>query len=1368
MIQFKALRQYTHQVDGIRFPNKPGENFVITYFSENSNFLEDYPKLNFRLVDVKINIIPITVIPRTRIQPTDIKAFKKYGIHTYSSIYKISAGKNVFYDISKYLTAIDTTFNPSHYRLRLSMFIRNIVSKSFNDFKEFEKVLIYSIDLSKPFNSFVNRKFFSIIQQLSDESFSFDHLILCLLTKSGARYRLLVKNKKFKFQRIITILKTIKSGMIEDEEIESEDDETDTNQAADQVMNHIDSKISPDTKPQVIDAVKDYVAKDKITKSKLLDKEVSSKGLEKIGVASILYKVSGDINKSKRITNTISKKKPENALKIIDKRYSDQILKTEKPINTSTDVIIKSSDTPRIVSNKSPNHLFQKRLVDFKINLKKDLTNSFKILETKEIPLKVSNLEIIDKPERIGEIEKSDKSLIKIKINDKEGKEHNIQIEIPKIDPDTGTFRVNGQKKCLINQIVLCPITFPKKFESRFESSYSIFRIRSKKLRNIQCLEIFFANTWLPLSLFLFYSFGFEETLKQYNIKYKLSSNKPSKTTGNVAKISDNEYIYFENVINELQKELIKSFTMLKLESFNIKKQFGTREYFNDIIIQLSGINSTFLILSNLENIVDPVVKQVLINQQLPSNLKDIIYYMSFKVIIGFVQDRNDILNQRIRGSEVLVHFIQKQILASYTIYKQQILAGNKNAKFEINQTKLLSEFIRSEIVANMEYANPIEEMAVMTRISPVGKSIGGIPDKRAIQNEARNTHPTYYGNIDPLDTPEGEMIGISQQLAIGASITSARGLFSPKPFSDNEKSGILSTSSNMIPFIENNDGARIIMATNQAKQMLPLKNPEPPAVRSGYESLLTNVLSSNFIKKAPCNGKIIKITNESIFIMCKNRKIQEVSIIPVHLKSGSGKNTLSVFKPIVLLNQIVQENQIIAEGSSISGGAISLGRTLCTAVMPYRGYNFEDGIVINEKLIDQDKLTSIHGLIEEVLISEDDRVLEIIKIGDYVEKGSPLLRKTIGEIEQLLGFSEEEGEEVIGQQFIKKSPGGKIVDIDVFSNVDDTKFPILKDLIQRTRSRHKLTPHTKFSVKGNTIKGILIRFKIEQELKISLGDKLANRFGAKGIISLVEKNDNMPRTPWGDYVDIIVNPIGIIGRSNIGQLYELYCGLISRDIGQRIITYKKKDQILSLMKRIYTLLDSSKNKEFSKRLINNISSLNQTEFLKLINQIRISGFSPIIIPPFQAPRQDQIKEALKILGLKPGYQLMLPFYGSKTKSEVPVGYMYFSKLEHLADIKVYGRSTGPVTGKTLQPTAGKRREGGQRLGEADTYSLISYNCPTLLSEMLGPLSDDLTTKNEIISEIIQTGSAKYRDAKISPARDLLNSYFISLILERT
>jgi len=161
------------------------------------------------------------------------------------------------------------------------------------------------------------------------------------------------------------------------------------------------------------------------------------------------------------------------------------------------------------------------------------------------------------------------------------------------------------------------------------------------------------------------------------------------------------------------------------------------------------------------------------------------------------------------------------------------------------------------------------------------------------------------------------------------------------------------------------------------------------------------------------------------------------------------------------------------------------------------------------------------------------------------------------------------------------------------------------------------------------------------------------------------------------------------------------------------------------------------------------------------------NGFYPIIIPPFNGPNYDNIKEALGVLGLKQGYKLFLPELNTYTMRDVPVGYMYIAKLEHLGDNKIFARSTGPVTGKTAQPTAGKRREGGQKVGELDTYAFISYNCPAVLAELMGPLSDDYSTKEEILSDIINDGHAEYRPAKVAPAKDLLNAYFIALMLER-
>jgi DNA-directed RNA polymerase subunit beta len=656
--------------------------------------------------------------------------------------------------------------------------------------------------------------------------------------------------------------------------------------------------------------------------------------------------------------------------------------------------------------------------------------------------------------------------------------------------------------------------------------------------------------------------------------------------------------------------------------------------------------------------------------------------------------------------------------------------------------------------------------MSTMTRISPVGKKVGGIPDKRAIQVQARNIHQSYFGNVDPLDTPESDNIGIVQQLSIDSMISSSRGLFATKDLTDKEGSGMLSTTTCMIPFLENTDGARVIMLSNQAKQMLPLKDPQPPIVQSGYESILTGSLSDNFIKRASCNGKVLSISKDAIKIKCGPRRSDVVDISPVHLRSGSGKNTLSVFKPLVKVGQTVKTGEVIAEGACMSQGSISLGRPLLAALMPYKGYNFEDGAVISQSVVDRGLLTSLHGVEEEVMLAENDRLLYIADIGEEVEKGQPLLRKTFGDVEDIIGFDDDESTDLFAGQYIKKSPGGRVVDIEVYSNVGDSKFPMLKELIQRTNKKHKKPEKDKFTFKHETIKGVMIRFKIEQELEIDLGDKLCNRYGNKGIISLIEKDEYMPRLPNGDRVDIVLNPLGLISRMNIGQLYEMYCGLMAREIGRRIPKLTKTKTI-QLIKSVYEPLDKSLNKQATIRLVKNLTKLSTADYNKLVSQVKETGFYPIIIPPFKAPSHNDVAKSLKALDLKSAYKLKLPEYNTTTNKAVPCGYMYISKLEHMGDAKIYGRSTGPVTGKTGQPTAGKRREGGQRMGELDTYSFISYNCPGVLAEFMGPLSDDYVTKEEILAEIVQSGDAGYREPKTSPARDLLNSYFVSLMLMR-
>ena len=1362
MIQFDLIPQYTRLVRGIRFKQQVKTPYLIVYFSENSSLFKDYPKLGIKKLDVRHVVVPKTRVPVTRLTPQTRELYKSIGLLPFAVNMAFPKDKNIFFDLSLYLDAIEEAYNPNTYRQRAGFLVQNILYKTFNAFpNNYKKILLYGVDYTKDIRSFTNRKVFPLLRQLKAGKIYFDDMLLTTIGEENAGHRLLIKNKDYQFPRVMQFIKRVKIVDSEDEEAEQ------VKQATTQVMNKVSSDLPTGTTAKIGTAIKSFLTRDKESLERMTSGEANTNDMKRITVASVLNQASGDTDKSKRLAKAVPKKNLKSAISAVSKQYSDQFLDKPPTKDLSTSLFVQNLNVPKLVNDKSPEHIFSKRRIDFQTNLKKDMVNAFKILEGKEIPLKFDNIKIVDAPPRAGEIDKSDVAHILVTLTDSFGKKQKVKIAIPKIDPSTGIFRVNGRKKCLINQIVLNPISFPKKHQSKFESSYSVFHIYSKKMRRVSFLEIYMGSFRMPFIILLAFAFGFEKTLKQYGIKHKIVDAKPGKDA--VFSKIPSSYIVFEGLDTDLKKELAESFLQAKVMNYETTKEFGTKEYFTELIIKITGrINAPYHIGLNAENIVDPIAKQVLMNKQLPNDLQYIMQYMAQKAVDGFVQERNDISNQRIRNSEILVHLAQKLILAQYTEYKEQVMAGNTDAKFQLPEGKIISQFNRLEIVQDMEYANPAEEMATITKISPVGKTVGGIADKSAVQLDARNVHPSYFGNIDPLDTAEGANVGITQQLTVDAYLTTARGLFGEKPINNKEKAGILSTNSVFTPFITNNDGNRVLMAVNQVKQMLPLKDPEPPMVQSGYESILTNVLSDSFIKRSPCTGKIKSITSDYITVSCKTKGNQKVSILPVHLKSGSGKNTLSTFIPTVTQNQSVKEGDIIAEGSAISQGTISLGRNLLAAYLPYKGYNFEDGIVISDKLVKNNSLTSLHGIEEEVLVDSKDKVLFIVDLGSKIKKGDPLIRKTMGDIDEIFGYEEDDDEttETHDGQFIKKSPGGKVVDIDVFCNADPSTFPILKDLIIRTDKKYGKPSKEKFTRRGETIKGVLIIFKIEQELTIGLGDKLCNRHGNKGIISLVEKEELMPRTPWGESVDIIFNPLGVLGRMNMGQMYELYCGLISKAVAGLIIKSKNKAQVIKIIKDVYTILDKSNNKDFSTKFIANLNGMSDTKFKMMVQQIRSTKVAPIIVPPFNSPNNKEIMAALKYLKLKPKYNLTLPEYNTKTKNAVPVGYLYLAKLEHIGDIKLHARATGPTVGKTLQPTAGKRREGGQRMGEGDTWAMISYNTPIAMSEFLGPLSDDIKTKNEMLTDIVQTGGAKFRETQASPTKDLLNAYFTGMMLE--
>jgi len=1375
MINYKNARPYVIY-DGFIFQKNPKRPTTLVYFSENSTFFEDYPFLSFRRIDFKHVKIPSSRIPRTILTGQDRKRYKdEYGLIAVKEDQPVPRGLNHIYDCTNFIKQVDKKYKPKTYRQRFGNILRQMLNRGFKYSSSDHKILYYSVRIDKDFNeSFIKRKIMALEEQLRKNEFVFDDMVLALVTPNGVHQRILIKEREYTYTRIKKYLKNINQL---EEDLKNQEI---VKNVSNEIIKHSDYKFDDNHKEAIKDAVNqlitvrpsvidEYSMGD--SKEQIQPKQKSDKSNEIIAIA-IMAASNGDVDHSHRLVqNALETKTSKEVLDLVDKNLSKDLLVYEKPVVDNDSIALGNVDLAKATGNRSPEHILNKRKKDFQENLIIDVKNAFESLKDKDISVKVKSVVFEDIPNDPKNLARTDITKVKIELIGHDGKKHKVEIHIPKISED-GTFWINGKRKCLLNQLIQLPITFPKPFMAKFESSYSTFHIYSKYLRGGFHLEVFMGTYKLPFPYVIFFGFGFESTLKLMSIKYKIVDS-ISKDDEYYIPLVDKKYLLFNRPANELNKQFLYTIMKYPMKPIGNLHIFD-KEYWAKLLIQTTGrVNSVYFIQNNIDNVVDSVCKQILKTKALPTRLDHIMLYMAARAASGYTMKRNDLSNQRIRSSEIVVHLLQKQILSAYTIYKERTLAGDTDAAFEINKTKVLSEFITSEIVANMEYANPVEELATMVSITPIGKEIGGIPDKRAINDEARNLSESYYGNIDPVDTPEGGGVGITQHLALGAAITSGRGLFKNQDFEDGMDSGSLSSSAVLVPFVQNNDGNRVMFGVGQMKQAVPLLNPEPPAVQTGFESILTNSLSDHFVKRAPCDGVVKEVKEREIIINCgKLNKNQSIDITPIHLSSGSGRDTLSTFQPKVKVGQKVKHNQRLAEGGCISDGFISMGRTLCTAVTTYKGYNFEDGIVINETVLESKKMVSEHGIVEEIELAPSDKILFIEKVGVETEKGQILLQKTIGELDELLGFDDNDSdilEDISDGKLIRKSPGGKIVDIEVFSNVPEDKEPdLLKDLIKRTNRLKKAKGPSKYRTKKGPIKGILIKFKINQQYNIGVGDKLTNRHGAKGIVSLVEQDKNMPVTPWGDKVEIIVSPIGIINRMNIGQLFELYTGLIAKGLALFILNNQKnKSAIITMIKKVLGVLDKTDKKIILTSIVANFNSMNQEKFNLLVSEMKKYPFFPIIVPPFKSPKVNDLKIALGYLGFKTSYNLMMPEYQVKTIQPVPVGYMYIEKLEHIAALKLHARSTGPVTNKTGQPTAGKRRGGGQRIGEQDVHSLLSHNCYATLQEIFGAMSDDKGAKNEELSNIMRNGSTQMIKSKTSPTKELLNCYFTAMMLER-
>lgn len=828
--------------------------------------------------------------------------------------------------------------------------------------------------------------------------------------------------------------------------------------------------------------------------------------------------------------------------------------------------------------------------------------------------------------------------------------------------------------------------------------------------------------------------------------------------------------------------------------------------------------------------------------------------------------------------------------------------------------TAVVKEFFGSSQLSQfMDQTNPLSEITHKRRLSALGP--GGLTRERA-GFEVRDVHPTHYGRVCPIETPEGPNIGLIASLSTyarinihgfvetpyrivkngkvsseiqyfsaleeeGHAIAQANAPLDKKNCFVNElvnarKTGefmlinrdeiglmdvspkqLVSVAAALIPFLENDDANRALMGSNMQRQAVPLLRADAPLVGTGMERIVAHDSGSAVVARH--DGVVESVEAGRIVVKIDEHEVDEtgtgVDIYNLIKFMRSNQNTCLNQKPIVKVGDHVKGGEIIADGPSTQWGELALGQNVLVAFMPWQGYNFEDSILISEKLVKEDRYTSIHieefeciardtklgkeeitddipNLGEDALSALDES--GIIRIGAEVKPSDILVGKITPKGETQLSPEEKLLRAIFGEKAgdvrdtsLRVPPGveGVVIGARIFSRKGLDKDPrteyieqteinkLLKDQndeirIIRDSSQSKLAAllngqTVSAPVKGRDGKTLLpkgrkitdkalesIPFSLWGELsladeeveskvteaahrlseredviktvfadkieklkrgddlppgvikmvkvyiaikrKLSVGDKMAGRHGNKGVLSRILPEEDMPYLKDGTPVEIVLNPLGVPSRMNVGQILEIHLGLASHGLGLQIqAAIDSMAEPKMLRKRIK---DAYGNKELNPF----IDDLSDEDTKSLAHRLR-RGI-PMASPVFEGVHEDMIKSELKRAGMPQGGQMILHdgCTGIAFKEKVTVGMMYMLKLHHLVDDKIHARSIGPYSLVTQQPLGGKAQFGGQRLGEMEVWAMEAYGAAFALQEFLTVKSDDVTGRTRIYESIVK------------------------------
>lgn len=718
--------------------------------------------------------------------------------------------------------------------------------------------------------------------------------------------------------------------------------------------------------------------------------------------------------------------------------------------------------------------------------------------------------------------------------------------------------------------------------------------------------------------------------------------------------------------------------------------------------------------------------------------------------------------------------------------------------------------FGSSQLSQFMDQNNPLAELTHKRRLSALGP--GGLSRERA-GYEVRDVHNSHYGRMCPIETPEGPNIGLIGSLSTYAVINEYGFMETPYRVVDKENKRVteeirymtadeedkyivaqanepldddgyflgervtarakddvlsitpdkvdlmdvspkqvVSIATALIPFLENDDANRALMGANMQRQAVPLLCTQAPIIGTGMEYKVAS--DSGVCVLAKRAGEVIRVVGNEIRVRAENG---EVDVYPLLKFKRSNQGTCVNQRPIVFKGDKVTEKQILADGPATDHGELALGHNVIVAYMPWEGYNYEDAVLLNEDLVKADIFTSIHieeydcdardtklgkeeitreipNVSDEALKDLDER--GIIRIGAEVRPGDILVGKVTPKGETELTAEERLLRAIFGEKArevrdsslrVPHGEAGKIVSVKVFSRENGDDLP----------------PGVNEQV----------RVHIAQKRKISEGDKMAGRHGNKGVVSRIMAREDMPFLPTGEPVHIVLNPLGVPSRMNIGQVLENHLGWAARALGMEIDTTNLAAKLNAVEKTgaaegtpefEAAFKEELSNSETAKKLEHYGYDYEKYGMPETVEIDKFGGKSvkavQISVPVFDGAHEQDIADALELAGIDKTAKTTL--YDGRTgepfDNPVTVGLTYYLKLHHLVDDKIHARSTGPYSLVTQQPLGGKAQFGGQRFGEMEVWALEAYGAAYTLQEILTVKSDDVVGRVKTYEAIVK------------------------------